>query len=158
MFQVTALDYAPFAPLFALDEAALAAHRAQRHIAGEGAPCRVTLEDARPGETLLLVNYLHQPADTPYHAAHAIYVREGAVRAAPAPGEIPPALASRTLSLRAFDAAGNIVAAGLADGRDAAPVIDALLAEPAVAYLHAHYAKYGCYAARIDRAPPSPRT
>jgi hypothetical protein len=27
-----------------------------------------------------------------------------------------------------------------------------MLADPHVAYLHAHYAKPGCYAARIDRA------
>lgn len=152
MFQVTALDYAPFAPLFALDEAALAVHRAQRHVAEPGSPCRVTLEDAVPGETVLLVNYCHQPADTPYHAAHAIYVREHAVPASPTPGEIPPALATRTLSLRAFDTAGNIVTAELAEGCAAAPVIDAILADAEVAYIHAHYARYGCYAARIDRA------
>ena len=30
---------------------------------------------------MLLLNYVHQPADTPYKASHAIFVREGAERA-----------------------------------------------------------------------------
>ena len=38
------------------------------------------------------------------------------------------------------------------EGEAAAPVIERMLADPGVAYLHAHYAKPGCYAARIDRA------
>ncbi len=32
------------------------------------------------------------------------------------------------------------------------PAIERLLANPEAAYIHAHYAKRGCYAARIDRA------
>lgn len=32
------------------------------------------------------------------------------------------------------------------------PLIFSFLAKPGVAYLHAHYAKRGCYAARIVRA------
>jgi hypothetical protein len=31
-------------------------------------------------------------------------------------------------------------------------LIDRFFDNPNVAYLHAHYAKRGCYAARIDRA------
>jgi len=151
MFQVSALPYAPFAPLFSLDAAALARRRARRIVAGTADPCRVSLTDATPGETVLLLHHVHQPADTPFHASHAIYVREHAVQAHPAPGEMPPALACRTLSLRAFDAAGELIAGDLAEGSDAAPAIARLFADPAVAYLHAHYARFGCYAARIDR-------
>lgn len=76
MFQFVPLSYPPFAPLFALDDAALVQHCARRVIAGDGAPCRVSLDDAVPGETLLLINYVHQPAANPYHAMHAIFVRE----------------------------------------------------------------------------------
>lgn len=150
-FQVSGLPYAPFAGLFALDEAALAARNARLIIAEPGAPCRVSLADAAPGERLLLINHVHQPAATPYRASHAIYVREHAIEARPGPGEIPSALAMRLLSLRAFDGAGNIVAADVVDGADAASTIDALLDAPDTAYLHAHYARFGCYAARVDR-------
>ena len=151
MFQVSALPYAPFAALFSLDDAALARRRARRVVAGPADPCRVSLADAAPGETLLLLHHVHQPADTPFRASHAIYVREHAVQAYPAPGEMPAALARRTLSLRAFDSAGELIAGDLAEGGEAAPTIAALFADQAVAYLHAHYARFGCYAARIDR-------
>lgn len=56
------------------------------------------------------------------------------------------------ISLRAFDRDGMIVGADLAEGDAAAPAIETLLGAPSAAYLHAHFAKYGCYACRIDRA------
>lgn len=39
----------------------------------------------------------------------------------------------------------------LADGRALEPLIETFLAQPDIAYLHAHYARQGCYAAGIDR-------
>ena len=57
----------------------------------------------------------------------------------------------RLLSLRAFSSDGSIVDADVVDGREAEPVIERLLADPRTDYIHAHYAKPGCYAARIDR-------
>jgi len=38
------------------------------------------------------------------------------------------------------------------EGAALAPLIERLLANDAAAYLHAHFAKRGCYAARIERA------
>ena len=58
----------------------------------------------------------------------------------------------RTPSLRAFDTEGLIVTADLVEGRQAEGLIQQLLANPKVDYIQAHYAKYGCYAARIERA------
>jgi hypothetical protein len=56
------------------------------------------------------------------------------------------------LSLRAFDENGMIVGADLVDGRKLEDAIATLLADKRAAYLHAHFAKFGCYAARIERA------
>ncbi len=56
------------------------------------------------------------------------------------------------LSVRAFDDNGMMVGAELVDGRALEGVISELLADKQAAYLHAHFAKRGCYAARIDRA------
>jgi hypothetical protein len=42
--------------------------------------------------------------------------------------------------------------AEIVQGSDARPVIDEMLADSAVEYLHVHNAKRGCFAARIDRA------
>lgn len=154
-FVVSGLAVEPFKPLFALSDEALAERRIVRRTvdAPQGFPCRITLQDAPVGETVLLLNYEHQPADTPYRASHAIYVREGEHATRREVDAIPPALAVRPhISLRAFDAAGMMVAAELAPGSALTPVIEGLLARPETAYLHAHYAGMGCYAARIDRA------
>lgn len=153
-FRVTGLDPAPFRPLFGLSDEALAAVRARRTVAGaqSGYPDRIELRDAEPGETLLLLHYEHQPADTPYRASHAIFVREGAERRYDEVDTIAPSLRTRVISLRAFDPSGDIVAADLAEGDQLETLIARFFAEPKVAYLHAHYAKNGCYAARIDRA------
>jgi hypothetical protein len=45
-----------------------------------------------------------------------------------------------------------MVDAGLVDGAALDGLIRRFFGNPDVDYLHAHYAKRGCYAARIDRA------
>jgi hypothetical protein len=153
-FVVSALPVAEFQPLFALSDAELAERGiVRRTVDGPGSPCRVTLEDAPVGETVLLMNYEHQPADTPFRSRHAIFVREAAQDRSFAPDEIPPAFAARKfLSLRAFDDTGMMVDADITPTAELDAAIDRLLANPQAAYLHAHYAGAGCYAARIDRA------
>ena len=154
-FVVSALPVDQFAPLFGLSDEALAERGVVRRTvdARPGFPCRVSLDDPQPGETVLLLNYEHQSADTPFRARHAIYVRETAVTAQPAVGEVPPSLRARdAISLRAFDETGMMIAAEVAPGHDLEPAIARLLDKPRAAYLHAHYAAMGCYAARIDRA------
>jgi hypothetical protein len=153
-FIVTGLPVEPFQPLFGLSDAALAERGILRRRvdAKPGFPCRITLEDAEPGETVLLLNYVHQPADTPFRASHAIFVREAEHATARTVDEVPPAILARQhISVRAFDDAGMLVDADVAPGAALEPVIQRLLGRPDVAYLHAHYAGMGCYAARIDR-------
>ncbi len=152
-FQIRALPAAPFQPLFGQPDASLAAHGVVRVTAtnSPGFPCRVSLEDAAVGETLLLLNYEHQPAPTPYRASHAIFVREGAIEAAPSPGDIPELLRCRLLSVRAFDATHMMLEADVTEGTVLEAQIARMFANPAVAYLHLHNAKPGCYAARVDR-------
>ncbi|MBS0409165.1 MAG: DUF1203 domain-containing protein [Proteobacteria bacterium] len=154
-FVISGLPAEPFRPLFDLDDEALAARGAVRIEAGpEGRfPCRVSLEDAAPGERLLLVNFEHQPAGTPYRSNYAIYVREAAAAPRRFQDELPPVLKNRPIALRAFDAEGMLIGAELvaADG-DLTAAIGRGLESPQAAYLHAHNAAHGCFAARIDRA------
>lgn len=152
-FRITGLAPQAFQPLFDLSDAALAERGIQRHVvdAFPGYPDRIGLDDIPLGETALLLNWAHQPADTPYRASHAIFVREAAVPEFDETGVVPSALRRRVLSLRAFDARHHLVNADLASGAEIETKIEALLADARVAYLHAHYAKPGCYAARIDR-------
>lgn len=153
-FRVTGLSPEPFRPLFGLPDDELVRRGVRRVVADAdfGFPDRIEISDAAPGESLLLLNYLHQPADTPYRSGHAIFVRERAVAPTDLVGDIPRAMRARPLSLRAFDAADMMVDADLVDGAEAEALIERFLADPAVAYIHAHYARRGCYAGRIQRA------
>ena len=115
---VRGLSPAPFAHLYGLGDDALAAAGARRYVvdAQPGFPDRVGLVDLAPGETALLLNFVHQPADTPFRASHAIFVREGGGAVAESRGALPEMLRRRMLSIRAFDAAGMMVDAALVDG------------------------------------------
>ena len=154
-FQISGLPLADFAPLFALSDGELAQRNIVRRVADEspGFPCRVSLRDADPGERLLLLNYEHLAVASPYRSRHAIYVRENAVEARPAINEVPDVLATRLLSIRAFDGDGMMCEADVVQGRDAVPVFERMLGNNKVAYLHIHNAKPGCFAARVDRVP-----
>jgi len=153
-FQVTGLAFAQFAPLVGLTDERLLEHNARRLVADRypGFPCRVSLVDAQPGESVLLVNYEHLPVASPYRARYAIYVRENATEAHLAVNELPQALERRLLSVRAFDAAGMLLDADIAEGAGIGATFERLLAPTEVAYLHVHNARPGCFAARVDRA------
>ncbi len=152
--RIQGLDPAPFEHLYGLSDADLAARGVTRHTADTtpGFPDRVQVRDAEPGERLLLLNHVHQPADTPYRASHAIFVREGARVALDQIDRLPKAQLIRPISLRAFDAAGLMLDGDLASGEALAPLISRFFDDAKVAYLHAHYAKRGCYAALVTRA------
>lgn len=152
-FRITGLSPAPFQPLYGLSDAALSERGVRRMIADapNGFPCRITLADAEPGETVLLLNHEHQPADTPFRSRHAIFVREGADSSFDAGDTVPDQLRRRTLSLRAFDWNDMMIDADLCEGADAEALIARLLDDPRTAYIHAHFARHGCYAALIER-------
>ena len=152
-FQITALDIGNFHHLFAESTESLAKKNIQRMTVDSkpGYPCRVSLQDAEIGETVLLLNFEHQPANSPYRSSHAIFVRENVTHTASIEGEIPDLLKIRMLSVRSFDTAGNMVDAELTAGADLETVIERLLANSAADYLHVHNAARGCYAARVDR-------
>jgi len=117
-----------------------------------GFPCRITLDDAAPGESLLLLNHVSYDSDGPYRASHAIFVSEAAESAAEFVDRIPPALDRRVLSLRAFDGAGMMVDAALAQPGEADAALRHLLDNAAVDHVDAHNAVRGCFAARAVRA------
>ena len=152
-YRVTGLSPEPFRPLFGLSDAELARRGVQRYVVDKhpGYPDRIEMRDAMPGETMLLLNHLCQPADTPYRASHAIFVREGAAEAYDAIDAVPEVMRRRLLSLRAFDDGGMMLDADVVDGREIEAVITRLFADAAVRYIHVHNAKQGCYSGRIDR-------
>jgi hypothetical protein len=152
-YRINGLDPARFAHLVGLPDAELAAHGAVRMTADAptGFPCRVRLDDVAPGGTLLLLNHVSHDGSGPYRASHAIFVGERSLEAACFSDAIPPALDGRILSLRAFDGAGMMSDAALAQPGEADAAIRRLLADPAVDHIDAHNAVRGCFAARIER-------
>src|SRR5687767_3560198 len=107
-YAISGLDPAPFLQLYGLNDGELRESGAIRMpvTSRAGFPCRVRLEEASPGEKVLLINHVSHDVANPYRATHAIFVTEGATTAALYRDEIPPVLDTRVLSLRAFDSAG----------------------------------------------------
>ena len=153
-FRFSGLDSAQFAPLSRLGDAELASAGIRRVVADSkpGFPCRVTLEDAEPGERLLLLPFEHQPVHTPYRARGPIFVRENAEQIFDRVGVLPDVLAGRMLSVRAYAQDGMMVDADVAEGDALAPLLERLFCRPETAYAHIHFAKRGCYACRVERA------
>jgi hypothetical protein len=151
-YMIKGLPRADFAPLFGLSDAELAARGARRVVAdGDSFPCRVSLEDAAVGETLILLNHVSNDVAGPYHAAHAILVRENGRESEALVDRTPPVFDRRTLSLRGFDANGDLVASRVSAPGEHDRAIRDLLSDPQVDHIDAHNAGHGCFSARIER-------
>ena len=152
-YRICGLSPEPFRHLFGLDDAALAQQSIRRYAVDEapGFPCRVGLEDLPVGASALLLNYEHQPAESPYRARGPIFVREGAADVAVFEDRVPEVMARRVLSVRGYDDAGYIQAAEVTDGRVLDTAIRRLFSREDVRYLHVHYAGRGCYAGLVER-------
>lgn len=153
-YRIAGLAPAEFSPLFALDDAALAARGAKRVTANadRGFPCRISLEDAKAGETLILLHHTSHDVATPFRSSYAIYVREGVREAATFKDTTPPVFEGRPLGLRAFDEKGMLRDAALALPGEADAKIRVLFGNAEIAYIDAHNAAHGCFAARVERA------
>lgn len=153
-YAVTGLPVEDFRALFALSDEALAARGVIRRTADRkpGYPCRISLKDAEPGDSVLLLNFESHSADTPYRSAYAIFVNEGADETRRFIDELPPVFRGRPIALRVFSARGMLIAADLARDEALDAAIRRAFDDPQAAYIHAHNAAHGCFAARIDRA------
>jgi hypothetical protein len=146
-FRISGVDPAQFEHLFNLSDSELAARQTLRVVADAepGFPCRVSLEDARIGEALLLLPYEHQPELSPYRASGPIFVRRGAMQRRLDAGTVPPYVTRRLISLRGYDPDGMMIDAAVCSGEDVADAMHGMLRNPAVAYLHLHNAMRGCF-------------
>lgn len=153
-YRILPLPLAPFRPLFGFDDHALEARGARRMIAQapRSAPCRVSLEDAEPGERLILLNHAHLIDNaSPYRSGGPIFVREKASETLPIAGALPEMLSRRLLSLRAYDANWMMVDAEIAEGAEIERWMIDRLGDPSVQTIHIHTARRGCYMAAAER-------
>lgn len=150
-FVISGLAVEAFSPLFGLPDQELRKRGVIRRTADAkpGYPCRISLEDAEPGETVLLLNHQSHGADTPYASAYAIFVRENAGSAQTYTGELPPVFLNRPIALRLFDAGGMLAGADMGMNEGLKAKIEAAFRRPDVAYIHAHNAMHGCFVAEI---------
>ena len=124
-----------------------------------GSPLRCCLKMSRPGEAVLLASYA--PIRR-WAAAHGVdpaaYDEVGPVfiHAAPCDGPdhtgYPDDLRGSPRVMRAYGANGRIVAGQLVPaGADPEPVINELLEDERVAFVHARALDFGCYTFAIER-------
>jgi Protein of unknown function (DUF1203) len=152
-FKLVGLLPGEFSHLFSLSAEQLAPLGIARVTADSkpGFPCRISLQDAEPGEELLLLPYEHQPAASPYRASGPIYVRVGAQQSNLRSDEIPPYVSLRQISARAYDVHHMMVAAEVCPGEGVATEIQRQFSNPRVIYIHLHNAKRGCFSCRVER-------
>jgi len=94
--------------------------------------------------------HLFELTDEQLRAKHA--VRRGAQQRTLAPGEVPPYVTRRLISMRAYDAGHMMVAATVCEGPEVADEIVARFVDPDVAYVHLHNAKQGCFSCLAVRS------
>ncbi|MES2046910.1 MAG: DUF1203 domain-containing protein [Pseudomonadota bacterium] len=154
-FQICGLAAQQFTHLFSLNDAELAVQGIDRHIADEACsyPCRVSLKDAEIGEELLLLNFQHLKTVSAYQANGPIFVSRNALQATVFVDQLPPMFKQehRLFSVRAFDCTDRIIDAEVADNAQLQALLEKFLLNPRVNYLHVHFARRGCFAARVDR-------
>lgn len=150
---ITGLQREQFEDYFGMDDIDLAKYGAVRVTAAadKGWPCRISLDDAKAGEQLILLNHVSHDVATPYRSGYAIYVRENAQSAAEYVDETPPVFEGRPMAFRAFDADGMLRDAAFALPGQADQKIRGQFDNADIAYIHAHNAAHGCFSAKVER-------
>ncbi|ALS98253.1 DUF1203 domain-containing protein [Lacimicrobium alkaliphilum] len=155
-YQIQPLEPQQFEHLFSLTQAELQQQGIVQVTVNKasGFPCRLSLKDAEEGDIVLLLNYNHLPGPGPYQSSHAIFISKNGLTASqlPGPGTVPPMIARKILSLRAFDGDQMMLDGRVCQGTEADVIIRELLALPGCAYVHIHSATRGCYLAAAHRS------
>lgn len=152
-FKIKSLDENEFSGLFNLDNLELEKIGAIRMTVDEcpGFPCRVSLEDAKIGEEVILLPYQHHKTNSPYQASGPIFVRKIAKTSSLDINEIPKMLTHRLLSLRGYDRNGIMKEASVTEGNFLKEQIMKIFENKEIVYIHIHNAKPGCYNCLVER-------
>ena len=152
-YRIRGIDRGEVDGFIGADDATLADVGAVRVVATvrPGFPCRVSLVDAEPGESLILFHHVSHDVATPYRSAYAVFVREDAGEPAEYVDQVPPVFEGRPLALRGFDGDAMLRSAALAAPGEADARIRALLDDEGIRYIDVHNAAHGCFAARVER-------
>jgi hypothetical protein len=118
-----------------------------------GAPCRHCLRKSLPGETMLLCSYKPFARATAYQEIGPIFVHADRCERHDEELGFPSDFDGNRLILRAYDERDDIYdVQRYAEPGTAESIALEMLANPAVAYVHARSAGRGCFLFRIERA------
>jgi len=157
-FQFHGLSHSLFEQFYNMPDEQLVASGIVKYIADAdfGYPCRVTLEDAKKGDILYLLNYTHLDVTSPYRSAHAIFVRNEAVLKKIQPNTVPSIIRNRPLlSVRGFDKEGMMIIAEVTSGEKVAELTSAYLHDQSCEFVHVHTTQRGCFLASATRCAPN---
>jgi hypothetical protein len=113
--------------------------------------CRSCLELTEPGEGFILFSHRPFAEPQPYAETGPVFVHERECRPYARAEEYPPEFPRTNVVLRGYGEGHEIVDARLvADGLVEGAIAE-LFEDPAVSYLHARNAAYGCFMFRIER-------
>ena len=116
-----------------------------------GEPCRDVLRRALPGEELILASFSPFGQVGPYHEYGPVFVLANAEEAA-ARDRLPlDGYLRSQFVVRAYGADESILDAAMVTPGDATDTIERFFASDDVAFVHARFPVYGCFALRIDR-------
>lgn len=114
--------------------------------------CRHCLTLSAPGDTVLLASYRPFSSDQPYAERGPVFVHERECARYAHELEYPAQFPRRAVVIRAYDAGDSLLAAEAVGDQRVESVLEKLLRDPRVAYLHARNLAEGCYMFRIERA------
>ncbi len=153
-FKFNALKYEAFAKYFELSNSELNLAGAYMFTADESPcyPCRVSLDDAKVGETVLAISYEHHPVAGPYRSAGPIFIRKNAEATTLGKNIIPSMLTHRTLSVRGYNSSSLMIEADTVSGVNLEAILVSQLLNESVEYIHIHNAGPGCFNCAVTRA------
>ena len=152
-FKILALDDKEFESYFNLSDSELEKIGGKRMIVDEnpGFPCRVSLEDAKIGEEVILVPYEFHKTEGPYQAKGPIFIRKGVKTSELESNEIPGMLNHRLLSFRGYDKNGLMKTAITEKGDKTKDVIEKIFKSDEIEYIQIHNSSPGCYNCEVRR-------
>jgi len=119
--------------------------------ASGGEPVRDVLRRVEPGEELILGSFTPFAKSGPYKEFGPIFVLANPSDETTRRDALPDAYFNERFVIRAYSHDEAILDAAMVTKPEAQETIDRFLTRPDVAFLHARFPTYGCFACRIDR-------
>jgi len=114
-------------------------------------PCRHCLRYVCEGTPLLLMSYRPLDDRNPYAEVGPIFICAEDCSRYEEASEFPPDFLNRSLVVRAYDRAGRIFDAVVAEPGTAQDIAESFLSDECVAEVHVRNPSYGCFDFRVER-------